>query len=347
LDTTGRIIDVHTHFIPSEFLSAADHPAWGAAVERRDDGNRWVVHDEGFAYPLDEGFLGDQAKLDDMDARGIDVSIMSLAPTLFYYWIDTAEAVAFARMANDSLAQTVASSGGRLVGTASLPMQDPEAAAEEYRRCIQELGFVGAHVGTTIEGEYVDRDTYLPLWEAVDDLGAPVILHPYYIGPKVGYEDYYLTNIFVNPLDTALAAGRLIFSGLFDRFENLKFVLVHAGGFLPYQIGRFDHGWRVRQESRISLGRPPSEYLDRFYFDTITHHDLALKWLIDLVGSQRVLLGTDLPFDMADADPVGRLDRVADSTETRRLVGGSTASELFNLKEAVTSAGRGDIGASR
>ena len=180
-------------------------------------------------------------------------------------------------MANDSLAETVAASNGRFAGTASLPMQDPDAAAEEYRRCVQELGFVGAHVGTTIEGEYVDRDTYLPLWEAVDELGAPVILHPYYIGPKVGYEDYYLTNIFVNPLDTALAAGRLIFSGLFDRFENLKFVLVHAGVFLPYQIGRFDHGWKVRQESRISLDRPPSEYLDRFYFDTITHHDRAVE----------------------------------------------------------------------
>jgi len=341
------IIDAHTHFIPPEFLNAADHPAWGAAVEKRDDGHRWVVHEEGFAYPLDERFLGGQSKLDDMEARGIDFSIMSLAPTLFYYWIDTADAVAFARMANDSLAETVAGAAARFAGTASLPMQDPDAAAEEYRRCIQELGFVGAHVGTTIEGEYVDRDTYLPLWEAVDELGAPVILHPYYIGPKAGYEDYYLTNIFVNPMETALAAGRLIFSGLFDRFEKLKFVLVHAGGFLPYQIGRFDHGWRVRQESRISLDRPPSEYLDRFYFDTITHHDRALKWLIDLVGNQRVVLGTDLPFDMADDDPVGRLDRVADSKETHRLVGGSTASKLFDLKQNGTSHRRDDLSATR
>ncbi|MGH2775030.1 MAG: amidohydrolase family protein [Actinomycetota bacterium] len=346
MDKSPMIIDVHTHFIPPEFLNAADHPAWGAAVERR-DGHRWVVHDEGFAYPLNDGFLGNQAKLDDMDARGIDFSIMSLAPTLFYYWIDTADAVSFSRMANDSLAETVAGSRGRLAGTASLPMQDPDAAADEYRRCIQELGFVGAHVGTTIEGEYVDRDAYLPLWEAVNELGAPVILHPYYIGPKVGYEDYYLTNIFVNPLDTALAAGRLIFSGLFDRFENLKFLLVHAGGFLPYQIGRFDHGWKVRQEARISLDRPPSEYLDRFYFDTITHHDRALKWLIDLVGNQRVVLGTDLPFDMADEDPVGRLDRVADSEETRQLVGGSTASELFDLEEAALLGKRDDLGATR
>jgi aminocarboxymuconate-semialdehyde decarboxylase len=103
----------------------------------------------------------------------------------------------------------------------------------------------------------------------------------------------------------------------------------------------------VRQESRISLDRPPSEYLDRFYLDTITHHDRALKWLIDLVGSERVVLGTDLPFDMADADPVGRLDRVADSIETRRLVGGSTASTLFNLNSAALPSERDGLGATR
>lgn len=327
------VIDVHTHFIPREFYDAADHPEWGAHIDQR-NGIPWIVHDEGFAYPFDPTFLGEDAKFEDMRARGIDVSIISLAPTLFYYWISAGDAAAFARMANDSLAKAVAESGGRLFGLASLPMQDPEEAATELRRTVVELGMVGAQVGTTVEGDYIDRDRFLPLWEAAADLEAPLVLHPYYVGPRLGYEDYYLTNIFVNPMDTALAASRIIFSGLLDRFPDLTLMLVHAGGFLPYQIGRLDHGWDVRDEPKHKIGRRPSEYMDRFYLDTITHNDSALRWLIEHVGSERVVLGTDLPFDMADEDPVGRLDRVAEGS-TRDRVAASNAADLFGLREKI------------
>ncbi len=329
--SAADVIDVHTHFIPSEFHEAAAHPEWGARVERR-DGAPWIVHSEGFAYPFDARFLCDEEKFEDMRARGIDMAVVSLAPTLFYYWISAADAGAFARMANDSLAKAVAESGGRLHGLASLPMNDPGAAADELRRAVEELGMVGAQIGTTIERDYIDRDRFLAVWEAADDLEVPLVLHPYYVGPKAGYEDYYLTNIFVNPMDTALAASRIIFSGLLDRFPNIRLVLVHAGGFLPYQIGRLDHGWHVRNEPKQKIDRRPSEYLERFYMDTITHNDSALKWLIEHVGKERVVLGTDLPFDMADDDPVGRLERVSDAV-TCELIAGSNATELFRLPD--------------
>jgi aminocarboxymuconate-semialdehyde decarboxylase len=325
-------IDVHTHFIPSEFLDAADHPEWGAHVESR-DGSPWIVHEQGFAYPFYRTFLCDEEKFEDMRARGIDLSVASLAPSLFYYWIDDVDAIAFARLANDSLAKAVAESGGRIEGVASLPMQDPEASAEELRRAVEELSLVGAQIGTTIEGDYLDNDRYSPVWEAADSLKTPIILHPYYVGPRRGFEDYYLTNIFVNPMDTALAASRIIFSGILDRFASLTFVLVHAGGFLPYQIGRLDHGWNVRGEPKERISRRPSDYIDRFYFDTITHNDSALRWLIDLVGDRRVVMGTDLPFDMADEDPLGRLDRVLDDGVERERVTASNARALFGLHD--------------
>jgi aminocarboxymuconate-semialdehyde decarboxylase len=327
------VIDVHTHFIPPEFYEAADHPEWGAHVEDR-DGTPWVVHDEGFAYPFDPTFLCGEEKFEDMRARRIDVSVVSLAPTLFYYWIPPPDAKAFARLSNDSLAKAVAESGGKLAGLASLPMNDPEAAAAELRRAVEELGFMGAQVGTTVEGEYIDRDRFLALWEAADDLQVPLVLHPYYVGPKVGYEDYYLTNIFVNPMDTALAASRIIFSGLLDRFPHVDLVLVHGGGFLPYQMGRLEHGWKVRAEPKQKIADPPSEYLERFYMDTITHNDSALEWLIQRMGPERVVLGTDLPFDMGDEDPVGRLDRVCEGT-TRARIASENAIDLFRLRDRV------------
>jgi aminocarboxymuconate-semialdehyde decarboxylase len=326
------VVDMHTHFIPATLKEEAlRHPSWGVTLQNR-DGKAWVVHEQGFAYPFFATFHSVEAKLADMDDRGIDVSVISLSPTLFFYWIDSREAEAFARMANEALADMVAASKGRLVGLASLPMPDPEAAAEELRYSVEELGLLGAQVGSSVEGRDLDLGDFVPFWEAADAFDAPIMLHPYYVGPKPGWEDYYLTNIFGNPLGTAWAASRLIFCGILDRFPNLRLVLVHGGGFLPYQIGRLDHGWKVRPEAKVKLARPPSEYLDRFFFDTITHHDGALAWLVQLVGDDHVMLGSDLPYDMGDVDPVGRLERVIAAGKTKDRIAGDNAAKLFRLK---------------
>jgi len=129
---------------------------------------------------------------------------------------------------------------------------------------------------------------------------VPVVLHPYYVGVRRQLADFYMTNLTGNPLETCIAASRLILSGFFDRHPRLKVVLVHSGGFMPFQIGRLDHGFRVRPETKSAISSPPSGYLRRFWYDTITHASTPLKFLIELVGSDRVVLGTDLPFDMAD-----------------------------------------------
>jgi aminocarboxymuconate-semialdehyde decarboxylase len=331
------VVDAHTHFIPASLgEDATRRPEWGIEVAPR-DGQHWVTHEEGFAYPLDETFFGDAAKLADMDARGFDVSLMSISPTLFFYWIPAADGAAFARYANDALADAVRRSDGRLAGVATLPMQDPESAAAELRRAVEELSMRGAHIGTTVEGAHLDEERFAPVLEAADALGVPLIVHPYYVGPHPRLEQFYLTNLFGNPLETALCAARLIFSGTFERFPNLEVMLVHAGGFLPYQIGRLDHGWTVRPEPKVQLQRKPSEYMDRFFYDTITHHDSALAWLVELVGDSRVVLGTDLPYDMADQDPVGRLARLALTPESSAGVRGANAARLFAIAAGTTT----------
>lgn len=328
----GRVVDAHTHFIPPELLEEAGRRAWNVTIERREN-TPWIVHDEGYAYPWDPMFAIGEEKLRDMDDRGIDVSVVSVSPTIFFYWLDSAECAAFCRFANDALAERIATSD-RFSGLATLPMMHPEAAADELRRAVRELGLAGAEIGTSIEGVLLDDPRFEPVWEAADELGVPLFLHPYYVGPRSGYESYYLTNTFVNPLDTAHAAARLIFGGVLARYPRLVIMLAHGGGFLPYQIGRLDHGWTVREEPKVRLDRPPSEYLRRFYFDSITHHDAALAWLVELVGADRVVLGSDLPFDMADADPVGRARRAL-SDGTASEVEGATATALFGLEGAL------------
>ena len=315
------VVDVHTHFIPRFVVDDGPDGAFGVREE-----NGWLAHPQGFRYPLSPEFLDAGAKLAQMDRLGIDVSVLSSAPTLFFYDEEPGAAIDTARRSNDALAGFVASSD-RLEGVATLPLQAPVEAAAELRRAVGVLGLRGAQIGTNCGTTPLDAPALEPVLAAADELGVPLILHPYYVGPKPGLEDFYLTNSVGNPLDTCIAAVRLIHAGVFDRHERLRIVLVHAGGFMPFQIGRFDHAYDVRPEPKVSLARHPSEYLDRFSIDTITHADRSLEFLASLVGTGGLVLGTDLPFDMADPVPLDRIRRVGlDPDEL-----GANAAALFGL----------------
>lgn len=300
------VIDVHAHYIAPFVLEEADGSDAVFGV-RYDEGA--LAHPEGFRYPVQDTFHDTAAKLAEMDRLGIDVTVWSSAPPLFFYEQEPAAGVEFARRFNDALAASIAGHD-RLLGLATLPLADPEAAAAELERAVQELGFVGAQTGTFGAGNRpLDTGEADPVLAAADRLGVPLMLHPVYVGPKPNLEDFYLTNSIGNPLDTCVAAARMLYSGVFDRYPRLQLVLVHGGGFMPYQLGRLDHAFEVRNEARVKSDHKPSSFLDRFWFDTITHSDASLRFLVELVGSERVVLGTDLPFDMADAAPLDRLRR--------------------------------------
>ena len=315
-------VDLHTHFLPRFFVDEAGAgKVFGVRVV---DG--LVIHPQGFRYPVYPTFVDVEAKLAEMDAAGIDVSVLSSAPTLFFYDAPAAEAVAFARRSNDALAE-MAGASARLAGLATLPLQDPEAAAAELERAVGDLGLLGAHIGTNCGMVALDDPSLAPVLAAAERLDVPLMLHPYYVGPKPGLEDYYLVNSMGNPLDTSVAAVRLISSGALDRFPGLRVALVHAGGFLPYQVGRFDHAFDVRPEARVAIDRPPSTYLDRFWIDTITHSDEALEFLAGRIGPDRLYIGTDQPFDMADVAPLERLRRVGVDVDAT----GGAAAALLNI----------------
>jgi aminocarboxymuconate-semialdehyde decarboxylase len=327
-------IDVHTHFIPPGF--AADARA-GRALDyvrlQRRDTSEWLVHPQGYRYPLSPEFYDVEARLRQMDDHGIDVSILSLSPTLFFYWLDSVAAGDFCRQANESLAAFVAQSD-RLHGVAAVPLQDPDAAATELRRAVAHLGLRGVEIGTTMESIPLDDPRFEPLFAMAVALDVPVMLHPYYVGTRPQLADFYMTNLTGNPLETCVAATRLILSGLLDRHPSLKVVLVHAGGFMPYQIGRLNHGFRVRAETSASITSPPSSYLRRFWYDTITHASLPLKFLIELVGSDRVVLGTDLPFDMADTRFERYLSAIDLSPTDHIAITSGNAASLFGIAPA-------------
>jgi aminocarboxymuconate-semialdehyde decarboxylase len=317
-------VDIHTHFLPRFVVEEA--ASGGVLGVQEQEG--FLVHPQGFRYPAAEEFLRVEAKLRQMDELEIDVSVLSGAPTLFFYDRSADEVIPFVRRCNDALADHVAGQG-RLEAIAGLPLQDPEAAAEELARAVGDLGMIGAHIGTNCESTPLDAPELEPVLAQAEELDVPLVLHPYYVGPKPGLEDFYLVNSAGNPLDTTIAAMRLIHSGTLDRHPRLRLALVHAGGFIPFQLGRFDHAFDVRVEPRVRIERRPSTYLRRFWLDTITHADLALGFLRDLIGQDRLVLGTDLPFDMADTEPVARLERVGISPDATT----AAAAELFGRRD--------------
>jgi aminocarboxymuconate-semialdehyde decarboxylase len=298
-------IDVHAHVIPPALVEQAGRPGGLFGVVHRDGA---MEHPEGFRAPLTADFHDAAAIVRRMDATGLRGTVLSLSPTLFFYELPAPEARSYAVTANDAIADLVAING-RLLGLAQLPMQDPDGAAAELERAVRERGLRGAQIGTNVGAASLDDRRFDIVFATAERLGVPLVLHPYFVGPKSRLEPYFLTNTIGNPLDTCVAAARLIHAGTLDRYPALRLVLVHGGGFLPYQLGRLDHAHHVRSEARTAIAEPPSRYLNRFWFDTITHGDAPLRLLEQVVGADRLVLGTDLPYDMADRHPLARAAR--------------------------------------
>ena len=214
-----------------------------------------------------------------------------------------------------------------------MPLQDVDLAITELDRVVDELGFKGLQIGGTVNGHNLDEQRFRPFWAAVEAKGVPVILHPSGYPEGQRLVDYFLTNCIGNPLETMVATTRMIFSGLFEEHPDIKLVLLHGGGYLPFYAARADHTWKVRPETRVKIpDRPPSYYMKRFFYDTMVFQPLYLRHLVEIVGPDRVMIGTDFPFDMSETDPVGLVEAVEGLSDAERAaIKGGNAVEIFGL----------------
>jgi aminocarboxymuconate-semialdehyde decarboxylase len=326
------IIDSHAHYVPQSFLEAIEKEGapYGASLRR--DGRDPTILVAGRPYgPITRHYYETKPRLADMDRAGVDMQILSLNPPMVY-WADAALGVRLARLYNDELAVTVSGRSDRLAGLATVPLQDVPEAVAELTRAIRELGLRGVYIGSNVCGKDLDHPDLLPFFAEAEALRAPVFIHPIDVLGVERLRSYYLHNGLGNPFDTAVAAARLIFGGVLDRFPRLQVCLAHAGGALPYLIGRLDRVYRVRKEAREKLRRSPGAYLRRFYYDTIAHHEAALRYLVGLVGSDRVMLGSDYRFDMGSLDPVAAVRALRPlSREDRSAILGGVALKLLKV----------------
>jgi len=331
--SNGRVIDIHCHREcgPAAALTKPESERLGRAPfqfgnELTKEVNRRQLID---LRPKMESV---EVRLADMDAMGVDVQALSLAPYQLFHWAEGDLAVRAFRLINDDLAGLVRAHPDRFFGLGSIPLQDVTAAIHELRRCSVELGFRGIEMATHIEGEELSSPRFEPFWEAVQDLEMVVFIHPTGFTEPRRFNEHYFFNTIGHPLEETICAGRLIFDGVIERHPGLKFVFAHGGGFLPAYAGRFDHAYKAREDVRHGLPRLPSEYLSSFYFDTMVFEPDQLGFLIDRYGPDHILLGTDYPYDMGETDPLGLLHRVDDlSPDDVDLIVGGNAARLLGV----------------
>ncbi|WP_280350489.1 amidohydrolase family protein [Nocardia abscessus] len=336
---TEPVVDVHAHALLPEIeaaVAALDPEGHTAAREldaRRNgapsaaESGRMIRE----RWPL---LTGLPARLAAMDVAGIDAQLVSPSPSHYYPFLAPGAALEIARRVNAEIADLVAQAPDRLLGLGVAPLQHPDRMVAALEDALErglrgvEIGSFGAAPGSGQAGTVELSDLRLdPFWAAAEQTGAVVFLHPFGCSLDERLDRFYLANTVAQPAENAVALSHLIFGGVLDRFPGLTVLAAHGGGYLPTAIGRSDHAWRVRPEAH-GCRRPPSAYLRRIWFDSLTHDVGQLRELIRVAGARRVLLGSDFPFDMGADDPVGAVRRAGLGADAVRRILGGNAAEL-------------------
>jgi aminocarboxymuconate-semialdehyde decarboxylase len=301
-----RTIDIHTHVLTEETMGLLQKEAPKIAPQLKPiDADFAVLDVGGVAYrPFPRGGFDLDRRFADMAAAEVEVQVLSATPQTYYYDQDPVLAAACACLQNDQIAKLTKVHPQHFLGIATLPMQAPQRAVEELTRAVRTLGLRGAMIGSNVQGRNLDDPALEPLWAEAAALGAFMIVHPVHVAGAERMRSYYLNNLIGNPLDTTIAAACLVFGGVLERHPALKVLLVHGGGFVPYQAGRWVHGWQVRGEPKVNVKQSPQPFIDRFHYDTILHARPQLEFLVSSVGPSRVLLGSDYPYDMGTGECV-------------------------------------------
>jgi aminocarboxymuconate-semialdehyde decarboxylase len=326
-------IDVHAHLlVPEVNRLVAGSPGLAAAqaLGARRNGSESTATSSRMVSERMAQLTDLDRRLADMSAAGVDMQVVSPSPTHYNYWADAELASDLCEAANSAVAVHVGGAPDRLLGLGIVPLQDPRLASAVLDKAMGFHGLRGMMISSHNPSMELSDAALDPLWERCEALGAVVFLHPYGCTLDERLDRWYLANIVGQPTETAVALSHLIFGGVLDRHPGLKIVAAHGGGYLASYIGRSDHGWQVRPESHSTVDEP-SSYLRRLWFDSLVHSPKVLRHLVDTVGADRIVLGSDYPFDMGTTAPVAELTAAGLTPEQTDAILGGNASALFGL----------------
>ena len=298
--------DVHGHYLPT---SALDPMRFGRASVKvgtiEGIANSISVNDIAVGATVEQ-LSSLEGILATMDNAGLDRRLLTPPPFTYRYWDEVSATTSLCRLINNAMAEAVSKHRERLLGFCTVPLQDPRAAIAELNRGLDELGLIGVGLGTNVGDRLLSDPSLRPFFQAVAERGAPVLVHPDFV-PSPRYSEYYLVNLVGMPVETGTTLANMILTGMLEELPELRVCFVHGGGVAPYLMGRWTHSWNARTDTSRDSKASPWSQLRSIYWDSLTHSPEALSFLVELMGPEHVVVGTDAPFDMEDPSPLDTL----------------------------------------
>jgi aminocarboxymuconate-semialdehyde decarboxylase len=317
-------VDLHTHILPKTWPDLRQRYGYGGFVQLEHDGAgcaRMLIDGQLFRE-IQDNCWEPRRRLDDCRQYGVDVQVLSTVPVMFSYWARPEDTYDLSRLLNDHLADVVGQFPQHFVGLGTLPLQAPDLAVRELERCLKDLGLRGVEIGSHVNDWNLDHPALFPVFEAAQQLGAAVFVHPWDMLAKERMSKYFLAWLVGMPAETCLAICSLIFGGVFERLPRLRFCFAHGGGAFPGTVGRIEQGFKMRPDlCAVENKNNPRSYLGHFYLDSLVHDPDSLRHLIDLAGADKVALGSDYPFPLGEEEPgklIASLD-LSDEVKDRLL----------------------------
>lgn len=308
-------VDIHTHILPKTIPNFMEKFGYGGFIqlEHHKPCCAKMLRDDGkFFREIEENCWDADARIRDIDKTNISVQVLSTVPVMFSYWAKPKDGLEVSRFLNDDLATTVAKYPKRFIGLGTVPMQDTTLACQELERCIKELGFAGVELGTHINNENFNEPRFEEFFKLAESLNAALFIHPWDMMGQSHMQKYWLPWLVGMPAETSRAICSMIFGGIFEKFPKLQVAFAHGGGSFPATVGRVEHGYNVRPDlCAVDNSKNPRDYLGKFYLDTLVHDPKMLSYLIDLIGSDKLAIGSDYPFPLGEAVPGEIIDELS------------------------------------
>jgi len=329
-------IDTHTHVLPERWPDLHKKYGYGGFVrlDHHAPGCARMMIDDMSFREVTSNLWDAPTRLKECDTHRIDVQVLSTVPVMFSYWARGNDALDLSMMLNDHIASLVTQSPKRFVGLGTVPMQAPALAVKELERCVRSLGMRGVQIGTHVNEWNLDDENLFPVFQAAEELGAALFVHPWDMMGKERMQKYWLPWLVGMPAEASLAICSMIFGGIFERLPKLRVAFAHGGGSFPSTIGRIERGFVSRPDlCAVDNAVNPRSYLGKFFLDSLVHDGGFLRYLISLVGEKRIMLGSDYPFPLGEGIPGELIESIDMSSSTRQRLLGGTALEWLGMTE--------------